>query len=42
MLQKKTDLRSIQIPDSVTKIGEEAFYECESLTSVSFSEKLNL
>lgn len=30
------DLASIEIPDSVTSIGNYAFYNCSSLTSVTF------
>lgn len=31
------DVESVVIPDDVTKIGEDAFEECESLSSVEFS-----
>ena len=31
-----TRLKTITIPDSVTSIGEMAFYECKSLTTVTF------
>ncbi len=33
-------LTSITIPDSVTSIGEEAFYGCESLTSVTIPDSV--
>ena len=34
----RTGLTSIEIPASVTSIGVSAFFECESLTSVTFAE----
>ena len=34
----RTAMTSIEIPASVTSIGESAFFECESLTSVTFAE----
>lgn len=34
-----SSLESIQIPPKVTKIGENAFYQCKKLKSVFFSEK---
>ena len=35
-------LTSVKIPDSVMHIGNEAFYYCESLTSVTFAENTEL
>ena len=35
-------LKSITIPDSVTTIGEYAFWDCSSLTSVTFGENSQL
>jgi hypothetical protein len=33
-----SSLIRINIPDSVTAIGDNAFYYCDSLTSVTFSD----
>ena len=39
---EKTAIRSVVIPDSITKIGNGAFVDCISLTSVSFGKGENL
>ena len=36
-----TALTSIEIPDSVTRIGSNAFENCKKLTSVALSDKIN-
>ena len=36
-----TSLTSITIPDSVTSIGDYAFYRCRNLTSVTISGQRN-
>lgn len=38
LLQGCTGLTNITIPDSVTSIGSDAFYYCDSLTSVTFDD----
>jgi len=35
---KGTNITSIEIPDSVTRIGEDAFFNCDSLTSIVIPE----
>ena len=34
-----TSLTSVTIPDSVTSIGNSAFFECQGLRSITFSGK---
>ena len=36
-----TDIKTLTIPSSVTKIGKYAFYECNYLTSVEFKDTNN-
>lgn len=35
-------LKSIKLPDSITYIGKEAFFECQNLTNINFPKKLKL
>ena len=37
---KGTALTSVTLPNSVTKIGEEAFLDCKSLTAIAFSSNV--
>ena len=38
--QKLTEMTSIVIPDSVTIIGDYAFYNCRSLTSITIPDSV--
>ena len=42
LIKAKKDIKKAEIPNSITSIGEYAFYECKNLTSITFGENSQL
>lgn len=42
LFQYSDIIKSVELPDSITEIGERAFYKCENLTNVKLPSNLNI
>lgn len=42
LIKAKKDIKKVEIPNSITSIGEYAFYECKNLKSITFGENSQL